>query len=333
VKGGPLAQQAGSVDCIGLCHPSGIAGGHDTEAWRQARPAGVEWGRSQAAAGTVPARTHRLRPAVEEETDMSASPAFVQPGAFSQAPPIRRIGTADLLEALKRGIADFSAMPTHLAFVGLIYPVVGVILATLAFGYDLLPLIFPLVSGFALLGPVAAVGLYELSRRRELGMDTGWHHAVEVVRAPAIGSIVALGLLLLVIFAAWLLCAWGLYVWLFGSAMPSSIGGFLGRVLGTTEGWMLIVLGHALGLIFAAVVLSISVVSFPLLIDRNVGAGVAVQTSWRAVKENPVPMALWGAIVAVFLIVGSAPLLVGLAVVMPILGHATWHLYRRVVAS
>ncbi len=248
-------------------------------------------------------------------------------------PAVRRIGTADLRAALEQGVDDFRAMPTHLIFVSLIYPIVGVLLAALTFGYDLLPVLFPLVSGFALLGPLAAIGLYELSRRRELGLDTSWRHAFEVLRSPAMGSIAGVGVVLLVIFVAWLATAYALYGWLFGNVTPTSITGFLAEVLGTGRGWALIILGHALGFLFAAAAFIVGVVSFPLLLDRDVGAVAAVSTSVRAVAANPAPMAIWGLIVAVSLMIGSAPLFVGLAVIMPVLGHASWHLYRRVVAS
>ncbi|MBI4275578.1 MAG: DUF2189 domain-containing protein, partial [Rhizobiales bacterium] len=98
-------------------------------------------------------------------------------------------------------------------------------------------------------------------------------------------------------------------------------------------GWKLILIGNAVGFVFAVVAFTISVVSFPMLLDRNVGAAVAILTSMRAVAANPVTMAAWGVIVAALLVIGCLPVFVGLAVVMPVLGHSTWHLYRRVVAS
>lgn len=248
-------------------------------------------------------------------------------------PTVRRIGPADLRAALVQGVEDFRAMPSHLVFVSLIYPILGVLLAALTFGYDLLPVLFPLISGFALLGPLAAIGLYELSRRRESGEDTSWRHAFEVFRSPAMGSIAAVGVLLLVIFIAWLLAAQALYGALFDGQMPTSIRGFLGEVFSTSRGWTLILAGHALGFLFAAAAFTVGVVAFPLLVDRDVGAVAAVSTSVRAVAANPIPMAIWGLIVAVALMIGSAPLFIGLAVVMPVLGHASWHLYRRVVAN
>jgi uncharacterized membrane protein len=246
-------------------------------------------------------------------------------------PAIRKIGTADLKDALTKGVDDFMAMPTHLAFLGLIYPLFGIGLGALTFSNNALPLLFPLVSGFALLGPIAAVGLYELSRRRELGLDTSLSHVFDVLRSPSLPAIGALGVVLMVLFLVWLASAQALYVWLMGPTAPESYVGFLSEVFTTARGWALIILGHAVGFVFAAAVFTIGVISFPLLLDRDVGAGCAVQTSVRAVVANPGTMALWAAIIAVLLIVGSAPLLVGLAVVMPVLGHASWHLYRRTV--
>src|SRR3954464_4004092 len=183
---------------------------------------------------------------------------------------VRDIGAPELKEALAKGFDDFKAMPTHLAFIGLIYPVFGIVLAGLTFSDNALPLIFPLVSGFALLGPLAAVGLYELSRRRELGLDTSCEHLFDVLKSPSLPAILALGVVLMVIFAVWLAVAQGLYEWLYGEMAPDSYAAFLKQILTTGRGWTLIILGHAIGLVFAAVVLSISVISFPMLLDRDV---------------------------------------------------------------
>ncbi len=248
-------------------------------------------------------------------------------------PAIRRIGRADLVAALSRGLEDFRAERTDIIFLCVIYPVVGLILAGFASGYGLLPLIFPLAAGFALIGPVAAVGLNEMSRRREQGAEVGWTDAFGVMRSPSIGSIVVLGLLLMAIFLVWLLAAEGIYAATLGPEPPVSAVAFAHDVFATGAGWALIVFGIAVGFLFAVVVLAISVVSFPMLLDAEVGVDVAVRTSIAAVRANPGTMALWGLIVACGLVLGSIPLLVGLAVVMPVLGHATWHLYRRVVVQ
>ena len=245
---------------------------------------------------------------------------------------VRTVSFADLKAALAKGLDDFSAMPSHAIFLCIIYPIAGLVLGRLAIGYDVLPLLFPLMAGFALVGPFAAIGLYEMSRRREQGLDISWRHVFDVRHRPTFGAIVALGLLLMAIFLVWIAVAQAIYVATFGYLPAASIPDFFQQVLTTSEGWTLIVVGNAVGFLFAVLVLTISVVSFPLLIDRDVGAAGAIVTSWRVVLANPVTMAAWGFIVALLLVVGSIPLLFGLAVVMPVLGHATWRLYRRVVA-
>jgi uncharacterized membrane protein len=252
-------------------------------------------------------------------------------GSDAALPAIRRISVADLRDVLAKGLDDFRTFRTDVIFVCVIYPVVGIILAAFAFRHDLLPLLFPLGSGFALVGPIAAVGLYEMSRRREQGLAASWMDGFGMVRSPSFGALVVLGLLMLTIFLLWLLTAQAIYVFTLGPEPPSSITTFARDVLTTGAGWALIIVGMSVGFVFALVVLAISVVSFPMLLDRDVGLGVAISTSVRAVVANPRPMAVWGMIVAGSLAIGSIPLLLGLIVVIPVLGHATWHLYRKVV--
>jgi uncharacterized membrane protein len=247
-------------------------------------------------------------------------------------PSIRRIGLSDLGDALAKGLDDFAAYRTDVIFLCAIYPIVGLILARLAFGYDMLPLLFPLASGFALIGPFAAVGLYEISRHRERGGSVTWSDAFAVFHSHSLGATVMLGVLLMTIFLMWLCAAMAIYTLTLGPEPPASIASFAGAVLTTDAGWALIILGVGIGFLFAVLVLTISVVSFPLLLDREVGLRTAVATSMRAVVANPGPIAVWGLIVAGGLVVGSIPLFFGLIIVMPVLGHATWHLYRRVVA-
>ena len=248
-------------------------------------------------------------------------------------PAVRRITLSDLGTALARGTQDFGAFRSDVVFLVVIYPLVGLLLARMIFGYGLLPLLFPLASGFALIGPIAAVGLYEMSRRREAGGDPGWADAFGVLHSPAIGSIVLFGLGLMVIFAIWLNVAIGIYDMTLGPEPPASPAAFIADVFTTEAGWTMIGVGIGVGFLFAVFVLAISVVSVPLLLDRDVGLTAAVLTSLRAVRTNPGPMAAWGLIVAAGLVLGSLPLFLGLIFVMPVLGHATWHLYRRVVPS
>ena len=145
---------------------------------------------------------------------------------------------------------------------------------------------------------------------------------------PALG---VLSLLLLALFVVWVAAANAIYVASFGHQPAASIPDFVTRVFTTREGGMLIVVGCGVGFLFAVVALCVSVVSFPLMLERHAGVGDAMVTSLRAVARNPVPMAVWGLIVSVLLIAGSLPFFLGLAVVIPLLGHATWHLYREVV--
>ncbi len=247
-------------------------------------------------------------------------------------PVVRRISLSDLSESLRQGWEDFKVWPTHAVFLCIIYPIVGLVLGGIALGYAVLPLLFPLAAGFALLGPVAALMMYELSRRRERGEPTSIQAALGVIRAPGFPAIVAIGLLLMGLFLLWLGVARQLYQSLFGVyAAPESIGPFLRQVFTTEAGWQLIVYGNVIGFVFALVAFCLSVISFPMLLDRDVGAATALLTSVRAVMVNPLVMAAWGLIVAALLFLGSLPAFIGLAVVMPVLGHATWHLYRKLV--
>ena len=255
------------------------------------------------------------------------------PQAFGVAGPfvIRKIGLSDLSEALRLGWEDFKAVPSHAIILCVIYPVLGLVLFRMVLGYSVLPLLFPLAAGFTLIGPFAALGLYELSRRRERGEEAAAWDAMHVLRAPSFGAMLELGTLLLVLFIVWIAAADAIYIATFGNAPAASIPDFATRVLTTPKGWSLIIVGCGVGFLFAVVALCVSVVSFPLMLDRHATAIDAIRTSLQAVMKNPFAMAGWGLIVAMLLVIGSLPLFVGLAVVLPVLGHATWHLYRKVV--
>jgi uncharacterized membrane protein len=262
---------------------------------------------------------------------MTSSHILVGASMSPAQPAIRRVTSSDLWQSLGRGIDDFSAMPSHAIFLCVIYPLLGLFLIAMTLGYAALPLAFPIAAGFALIGPLAAIGLYELSRRREAGLDSASSHALDVLHSPSLPAIVALGVLLMAIFLIWLAVAEAIYVAFFGYTAPASIIQFAHDVFTTSAGWHLIIVGTGIGFLFAVAALTMGVVSFPLLLDRDVGAAVALLTSIRVVAANPFTMALWGLIVAVLLAVGSLPFFLGLTVVMPVLGHATWHLYRRAV--
>src|SRR6266478_7969938 len=192
--------------------------------------------------------------------------------ATAAAPLIRTIGLSDLHRALQRGWEDFKAVPSHAIILCVIYPVLGLVLARAAFGYAVLPLLFPLAAGFALLGPFAALGLYELSSRRERGEEPSAWDALEVLRSPSFGAMLGLGTLLLALFVTWVATAQQIYVAAFGYQAAAAMPDFAHRVLTTPQGWWLIVVGCGVGFLFALVALCISVVSFPLMLDRHAGA-------------------------------------------------------------
>lgn len=252
-------------------------------------------------------------------------------GEKLDVPVIRTITLADLGDVLRRGIADFWAKPSHYLLLMLIYPVIGIVLTVWMNGWHTWTLLYPLVGGFALLGPIAALPLYEVSRRLEMGENPSWRDALAVLRSPAMGSILAVGAMLFVLFTLWLTSAQALYEGLFGAAPPRTLTALFAQVANDPGGMTLLAVGTGMGALFALVVLCTSVIAFPLLLDRDVGAYVAVETSFRAVLYNRVPLFVWGVIVGAGIFLASLPLFVGLAVVLPVFGHATWHLYRKLV--
>lgn len=256
---------------------------------------------------------------------------------FTTPLAIRRIGLGDLREALQLGYRDLAAYRTDVIFLIGIYPLVSLLIAAIAFNYQLLPLLFPIVSGTAILGPFVGVVLYEMSRRREITAirhrdeEPTWANAASVTRSRNFGAIVLLGLVLVALYLLWLATAYGIYLALQGPQPIETVGFFVQQVFQTEAGWWLIGLGSAVGFLFAALALVIGLVSFPLLLDRDVGLGTAVWTSVRATARNPLPIAAWGLIVVAGLVLGAIPLFIGLVVTMPLLCHATWHLYRKLL--
>ncbi len=246
-------------------------------------------------------------------------------------PAPNRITVDDLADALRAGVDDFLAFRSDVIFLCILYPCAGLLLWRFASGYNLLHMAFPLAAGFAIVGPLFATGLYEMSRERERGAPVSWATTFSAFRSPAIGSILMVGAMLLAIFAAWLLAADLIYMATVAAEKPASLADFVHDVLFTRRGSAMTIIGVGVGAVAAAAALCISVITFPLLLDRHVPTADAVRASIAAVRANPIEMAVWGLVVAASLAVGSAPFLIGLVVVLPVLGHATWHLYRRVL--
>jgi uncharacterized membrane protein len=246
---------------------------------------------------------------------------------------MRAVTPRDLIEVLGKGVEDFRAMPTHIIFLSFIYPVVALVIVWATFKDNLLPLLYAMVTGLALIGPFAAIGIYGLSRRREEGLDVTWSHAFDLPGAHSLRAILALGLCLLAIFAIWIVAAHSIYVAYFKDASPESIGSLVQQVLTTKAGHRMILIGNFVGFLFATSTFAVSLLSFPLLMDRNISAMAAASISITWVLRNPLTMGVWGLIVAGVLLIASLPLFVGLAVAIPVLGHSTWHLYRKVVVA
>ena len=256
---------------------------------------------------------------------------------FSRPLAVSRITVADLKEVLAKGFDDFMAYRTDIIFLIAVYPIISLIVIAASFRYELIPLVFPIVSGSAILGPFVGVFLYEMSRRRELNLQRhhvdnhSWANALSVVRARSFGKIMMLGMMLVAMYLLWLVCAWGIYQATQGPTTAETMGRFIHDLFLTQGGWWLIIVGCGVGFLFAVAALVTTVVAFPLLLDREVGLGTAVLTSIRAARANPGPIAAWGLVVAGGLVLGAIPLFIGLVIVMPVLCHATWHLYRKLV--
>lgn len=244
---------------------------------------------------------------------------------------VRRIRLADLVAAVRSGLRDLEAGFAHYIFAALIYPVTGACLYVLSARVSAWHLIYPLFAGFALIGPFAALGLYEFSRRRELGLETRPRQIIAVLRSPALPAIAALGLWLMFLLLSWVSLSHMLYLRFFPEAVFADPAALLFAIAATPDGWRLLLLGNIAALFFALIVLGTTLVAFPLLLDRDVGVTAAVLVSVLSLVSNPVPVLSWGAVVMVLLLIGTLPVLAGLIVVLPLLGHSTWHLYRRLV--
>ncbi|HET8611983.1 MAG TPA: DUF2189 domain-containing protein, partial [Sphingomonas sp.] len=254
-----------------------------------------------------------------------------RPVPLREPVPIRRITPADLRFALREGFSDFKQMRGDIWIIAIIYPLFSLAVAFASLGGVPLVLFFPMAAGLSLLGPLVAAGFYELARRRELGLEASWEHFFDVLKNPSIGAIVGVAALMLAIFGGWVWAAGAIHDAFLGNVPPPSVGAFLGQLFGTAAGWEMMIVGDAVGLVFALGVLILTWVSMPMLVDRPVDGGTAIVTSARAVMANPLMALRWGLTVAVLLVLGAIPAFIGLAVVLPWLGYATWHLYTRIV--
>ncbi len=271
---------------------------------------------------------------------LGADPPEAYWGEAARAKPVvvRRIGMEVIRTALAKGLEDFAANRTDVMFLCLLYPVIGFVLERLMFGAGTVEALFPVASGFAILGPIVGLGLYEMSRRHERDGATNWRDMFGVLRSPALPRIAGLAATLILLYLLWLVLAEVIYratlatIYSLDDPVPT-LARFIHDTFTTPQGWAMVLIGTAAGFVCAAVAFAISVVSFPLLLDRNVGLDEAVGASLRAIRLNPGPMAAWAALIAGGLILGSIPAFIGLIVVIPVLGHASWHFYRQVIGA
>lgn len=252
--------------------------------------------------------------------------------AASGVPPVRAATFADLRAALRAGLADFRAAPGLGLVIGAFYAAGGWLLVWVFETRELKGLTFPVVAGFALIGPFAATILYEISRRRELGLGFTWTDVPAMVAGTARRQILFLGFALMFWLAVWSRVGVMIY-WGFWGFNPRPFVELLPEMLTTAHGITFLIVGHAFGAFFALVSYCMSVLAFPFLLDRDADIITAMILSFRAVLASPVVMIAWGALIGMLLAAASAPLFLGFPVVLPVLGHASWHLYRRLVEA
>ena len=269
----------------------------------------------------------------KETSDMGTDSATDTNVTGHVMPEIRKINSSDIRDALHKGYDDFIEKPSFVFFLAIIYPVLCLFLARFIAGLEVLPYIWPLLAGGTMIAPIAVVGLYEVSRLLEQGQPVSLRNAFNLFGYKSARTIGLLSLVLGAIWVLWLASAYAIYGHFLGDYVPTSVTGFINKIFFTPEGQSLIMIGSAVGYVFALVIFWISVVSFPMIIDRDVTTSEAIATSLRVVLKNPITMTLWGLTIVVLMAIAAIPLLFGLAIVLPILGHATWHLYRRVVGE
>ncbi len=266
--------------------------------------------------------THRSEETAFEDICLSASEIEV-----------RSITLKDLWQSLREGYDDYGAKPSSVPLLILFYSLFALLFTLFAFGQDLRYLAFPVVAGFTLIGPIAAIAFFEMSRRRERGQELRWRLAFRFIHTSSFAPILALSLLMTLLYIVWLYMAELIFFGLFEANPPASMSDFINQLFNTRHGGALIAYGNFVGFLFACAAMALSVVAFPLALDKPVTSFTAVNVSVRAFMSNTLVLFVWGIVVVALMAVGAALFLIGLAVALPVLGHATWHLYRKLIVS
>lgn len=254
-----------------------------------------------------------------------------QPTPAYRMPVVRPVRVDDIRAALLAGVEDFRRAPAYGLFFGAIYAFGGLFLIVAVSVLAMPWLAYPLAAGFALIGPFVAVGLYEVSRRLEGGLPLGWGPVLGAVYAQSGRQLASMAFVTLFVFLMWMYQIRLLLALFLGFQSFSTFGGFLAVIFTTVDGWMFLAVGHVVGAALAVLVFSLTVISFPLLLDRDADVVTAMITSVKTVVMSPRPMIAWAVVVVATLIVSAVPMMLGLLFSLPILGHTTWHLYRRAV--
>lgn len=247
-----------------------------------------------------------------------------------QWPAVNRVTPSDILEALDAGIRDFRAAPQYGLFFGAFYAAAGWLLIGLLTYFELPYLAYPLATGFALFAPFAATGLYDVSRRLETGEELSWSAVLGSVKAVSGKELAWMAVVTVFTLIIWLdIAAFLFFAFMgFGGGTTDNL---INEILTTSRGWVFLTIGNIVGAALAAIVFSYSAVSFPMLYDRKVDFVTAMVTSVKVALRNPYAMAIWAIIIGVHLALSLVSLFAGLIIVLPILGHATFHVYRKAV--
>lgn len=241
------------------------------------------------------------------------------------------LGTEDVFAALRAGWADFKAQPLFGLFFAGVYVLAGILIAQSLMARGGISWLLTAAAGFPLIAPFVAVGLYEVSRRREQGLPMSWPAILGAVRGRGDDQLILMGAFLFVLFGFWVVLARGVIaIFLADVDMAGLVADPMG-FLSSGQGIAMLLVGSAFGGLMALLVFSITVFSLPMLVDRQVDVITAIVTSVGAVRANMATMLTWAALIAILLFAGMLPLFLGLLIILPVLGHATWHLYRRAI--
>lgn len=264
-------------------------------------------------------------------TETSTAPKGNSPAKGTALPKLRPVNAAHLNAAWRAGIKDFTRAPVMGLFFGGFYTAGGIAMLAAAALYNMGWIVYPALAGFALIGPFAAVGLYEISRQLEAGEKPTWGGVLTVIWAQRKREIAWMGFVMIFLLVIWMYQVRMLLALFLGFEAFHGIDGLVQTIFSTPAGIAFLVIGHVVGAVLSLIVFSLTVISIPLLLDRDVDFVTAMVTSIKTVKESPGPMFSWGLFVVVALFISSIPAFLGLLITLPMLGHATWHIYRHAV--